>query len=312
MTRREWRYLVVGLAAALVIVVGALVGLLLARGDDGTAGGPTPSATATLAATASVTASPIIPPSGCCTAAPSPSSTPSEAPTASPGPSATPGVPIARAILRGLGVDDPAGPQARQRVIVFAGDGPGDVTVQLLKTNGSKVHYCLQPGTLAKPLGSPACLENTRGTLTGHSRARGTFTWTAFLIGGAAGGTPAADLLITWNTRAPRLEIVDLRLQGVGAEPYNGLEIQLGKRTGAGEVDLQASWSDPVGGDVHAYRLQAVDVDTAAVLASQTGSSDHAQLVEPVAARQGVILTLRDPDPEVATEVLARLTLSWP
>ena len=159
----------------------------------------------------------------------------------------------------GLGVDDPASPQARPRVVVFISDGGGDVTVKLQNATGGKVKFCLYPGTLAKPLGDPACLKSTGSTLTGHAKSKKPFTWTVTLIGAKAGTTPMTDLRIDWPASQPRLEIVDLRLQGKGSKPYNGVVVDLGSRPGAGTLNVAATWSDPVGGDSHPYKATITD-----------------------------------------------------
>lgn len=312
MTERTWRNLAVAMLVVLVLLVGAVTAMWLGGPGDGD--GATPTATAP-GGSATATSEPTSGPSG---SVPSPSPCCSEVPSASPsgsgspGPSASPAVPVASVVLRGLGLDDPAGPQARQRVIVLASDGPGDMTVKLLSATGGKVAFCLVPGTLAKPLGEPACLKSGTGTLTGHSRTAKSFTWTITLIGAADGTTPAADLRITWRSNAPRLEIIDFRLQGVGSEPFNGVNMELGARPAAGRLTLAASWSDPVGGDTHPFEATIVDAATGLTLDAAAGDGPAVELIADLGAQQRTTVTLRDPEPLVATEVIGHLTLTWP
>lgn len=310
MTERAWRNLAIGMTLVLVLLVGAVAGILLSRPSGGAEATPTATAPAA-SATASATVEPstsIPSPSPCCSAPPT--ATPGG--SASPSPSPTPAVPVASVVFRGLGLDDPAGPQARQRVILFAGYGPGDLTVKLLKATGGKVAYCLHTGTPDRPLGGSACLRNTSGTLTGHSKAKKSLSWTVTLIGSAAGTTPAADLRITWNAVAPRIEILDFRLQGVGAEPFNGVTMELGPRPAAGRLTLEASWSDPVGGDTHPFEATIADAATGGTLDAAIGEDRAVELTADLVAQQGTTVSLVDPEPLVATEVIARLTLTWP
>ena len=99
------------------------------------------------------------------------------------------------------------------------------MSVKLQNATDGKVKFCLYPGTLAKPLGDPACLKSAGSTLTGHAKSKKPFTWTVTLIGAKAGTTPMTDLRIDWRASQPRLEIIDLRLQGKGSKPYNGVVV---------------------------------------------------------------------------------------
>lgn len=305
MTTAQWRTLTLVLAVIFLAVVALLVVILLGRiGDDGGTGStstPTPTATAS--------ASPS--PTGPASASPEASASIEPSPSASASP-ATGGVPPARAVIRDLGIDVPGDPQARPRIFVFRSDGGGDVTVRLLSVSSGRARFCLYPGTLAAPLGEPACLRTTGSTLTGHSKGKKPFTWTVTLIGTKAGVKPMADLRIDWPATDPSLEIVDFRLQGQGAEPYNGVFVQLAGRPEAGQVTLAASWSDPVGGDSHPYKATIEDRDTRAILDSAEGDGTNVALGANLVAKQRTMVELRNPGPMVATEVLATLTLTWP
>jgi hypothetical protein len=210
-------------------------------------------------------------------------------------------------VIRDLGVDDPDRPEARPRVIVFTSEGGGDVTVKLQKATGGKVKVCIYPGTLAKPLGDPACLRNTGGTLTGHAKGKKPFTWTVTLIGTKAGTTPMADLRIDWPTTAPRLEIFDVRLQGTGAEPYNGVRVDLAGRPAAGPLVVASRWTGE-----HPFEAAITDRDTGADLRSADGDAAGVELEADLEAKQRPAFSLSNPGSAVATEVLAALTLTWP
>ena len=308
MTTAQWRTVTLVLGVAFLVLVGILLVLVLSRsGDDGL--GSTPTATASASASSSASGGTGSPEASL---EASPSGSDGGSPSASAGPAATGTVPSARAIIRALGVDDPDRPQARPRIVVFVSEGGGDVTVKLQNATGGRVEFCLYPGTLAKPLGDPACLKSTGSTLTGHAKSKKPFTWTVTLIGAKAGTTPMTDLRIDWPVSQPRLEILDLRLQGKGSKPYNGVIVDLGSRQGAGTLQVAGTWSDPVGGDSHPYKLTITDRDTGATLESAEGDSTNVGLSTDLAAKQRAEVSLTNPGPMVATEVLAALSLTWP
>jgi hypothetical protein len=308
MTTAQWRTVTLVLGGIFLVLVAILVVLVLSRsGDRGVGSTSTPSATASASSSAGGgTGSP----EASLEASASPAV--GGSPSASTSPAATGTATPARAIIKGLGVDDPDSPQARPRIVVFTSDGGGDVTVRLQNATGGRVEFCLYPGTLAKPIGDPACLKSTGSTLTGHAKSKKPFTWTVTLIGAKAGTTPMTDLRIDWPASQPRLEIVDLRLQGKGSKPYNGVVVDLGTRPGAGTLHVAATWSDPVGGDSHPYKAVITDRDTGATLESAEGDSTDVELSTDLAPKQRAAVSLTDPGPMVATEVLAALTLTWP
>jgi hypothetical protein len=240
---------------------------------------------------------------------PSPSASASAGASPSAGP--TGAVPPARATIRDLGVDDPDSPSATPRIIVFSSDGGGDVTVKLQNAVGGKVEFCLYPGTLAKPVGDPACLKTTGSTLTGHSKGKKPFTWTVTLVGAKGGNTPSVDLRIDWPAIDPRLEITDFRLQGNAAKLYNGVVVDLAGRPTAGPLTFAASWSD-IAGDEHAFRATITDRETGATLDSAEGEGSNVALGANLAARQRTAVKLLSPEPSGETDVLATLTLTWP
>ena len=305
MTTAQWRTLTYVLAVIFLVLVALLVVVILGRtGDDGlgSATTPTPRVTA---------ATPSDPGSG--QGSPEPTSEPTASASAAgssspvPSPSGTGAVPGARAIIRDLGVDDPDDPQARPRVVVFTSDGGGDVTVKLQKASGGKVKVCLYPGTLAKPLGDPACLRNAGGTLTGHAKGKKPFTWTVTLVGTRSGTSPMVDLRIDWPATAPRLEIVDLRLQGKGSEPYNGVSVDLAGRPAAGSLVVSARWTGE-----YPFEATITDRDTGATLGSADGDAAGVDLEAGLKADQRPAVSLSNPGSTVATQVLATLTLTWP
>ncbi|HEY8198639.1 MAG TPA: hypothetical protein VIF44_02625 [Candidatus Limnocylindrales bacterium] len=308
MTTAQWRTVTLVLGGIFLVLVAILVVLVLSRsGDRGVGSTSTPSATASASSSAGGgTGSP----EASLEASASPAV--GGSPSASTSPAATGTATPARAIIKGLGVDDPGSPQARPRIVVFTSDGGGDVTVRLQNATGGRVEFCLYPGTLAKPIGDPACLKSTGSTLTGHAKSKKPFTWTVTLIGAKAGTTPMTDLRIDWPASQPRLEIVDLRLQGKGSKPYNGVVVDLGTRPGAGTLHVAATWSDPVGGDSHPYKAVITDRDTGATLESAEGDSTGAELSTDLKAKQRAEVSLTNPGPIVATEVLAALSLTWP
>jgi hypothetical protein len=308
MTTAQWRTVTLVLGGIFLVLVAILVVLVLSRsGDRGVGSTSTPSATASASSSAGGgTGSP----EASLEASASPAV--GGSPSASTSPAATGTATPARAIIKGLGVDDPDSPQARPRIVVFTSDGGGDVTVRLQNATGGRVEFCLYPGTLAKPIGDPACLKSTGSTLTGHAKSKKPFTWTVTLIGAKAGTTPMTDLRIDWPASQPRLEIVDLRLQGKGSKPYNGVVVDLGTRPGAGTLHVAATWSDPVGGDSHPYKAVITDRDTGATLESAEGDSTGAELSTDLKAKQRAEVWLTNPGPIVATEVLAALSLTWP
>jgi hypothetical protein len=305
MTTAQWRTVALVLAVAFLVLVAILFVVILSRSGDGGVG-----STSTPTATASASSSPSVEAGSPSASVASPSA--GGSPAASSSPAATGAVPGARAIIKGLGVDDPDRPQARPRIVVFTSDGGGDVTVRLQNATGGRVEFCLYPGTLAKPLGDPACLKSTGSTLTGHSKGKKPFTWTVTLIGAKAGTTPMTDLRIDWPATQPQFEILDLRLQGKGSKPYNGVTVDLGSRPGAGTLHVTATWSDPVGGDSHQYKATITDRATGATLESAEGDSTGVEISTDLAAKQRAVVSLTDPGPLVATEVLAALTLTWP
>ena len=198
-------------------------------------------------------------------------------------------------------------PRRGHASIVFTSEGGGDVTVKLQKATGGKVKVCIYPGTLAKPLGDPACLRNAGGTLTGHAKGKKPFTWTVTLVATKAGTSPMADLRIDWPATAPRLEIVDFRLQGKGSAPYNGVRVDLAGRPTAGSIVADAKWSGE-----HPFEATITDRDTGATLRSADGDAAGVELEAALEAEQRPAVSLSNPGSTVATEVLASLTLTWP
>jgi hypothetical protein len=216
-------------------------------------------------------------------------------------------VPSARAIITGLGVDDPDSPQARPRIVVFVSDGGGDVTVKLQNATGGRVEFCLYPGTLAKPLGDPACLKSTGSTLTGHAKSKKPFTWTVTLIGAKAGTTPMTDLRIIGPPAAARSSSASR----ARAPAVQRRRRRSGQQTGAARprhrhVERPGGWRS------HPYKATITDRDTGATLESAEGDSTDVELSTDLAPKQRAEVSLTDPGPMVATEVLAALTLTWP
>ncbi|HEY8168894.1 MAG TPA: hypothetical protein VIF84_09275 [Candidatus Limnocylindrales bacterium] len=305
MTTTQWRTLTYVLAVIFLLLVAIVLAIILSR----TGGGQEPDATVAVATAtasassgsdASASASPLATPSG----GPSPSGLVS--------PTASGAVPPARAIMRGLGVDDPDRPEATPRVIVFTSEGGGDVTARLLAASGGRVELCIYPGTLAKPLGDRACLRSTGGTLTGHAQGKKPFTWTVTLAGVRGGTTPAADVRIDWPTTAPRLELVDVRLQGTGVEPYDSVHVDLGPRPSAGTFHVAADWSPQDGVADEAYRATITDRDTERILEQAEGTGSAAELSTDLAAGQRAAFDLTLTEPLIVGSVLADLVLTWP
>ena len=306
MTAAQWRTVTLVLAVVFLVLVALLVVVVLGRSG----GGGSADATATPSTSASAgpsAASESTPPS----VTPEASASAAASPSASSSPS-TAEVPAARAVIRDLGIDDPDSPQAKTRVIVFASVGKGDVTAKLQASSGGKVELCLIPGTLAKPLGDPACLKNAGGTLTGHAKGKKPFTWTVTLAGVKDGTTPTADLRIDWPATVPKLEMKNVRLQGTGAEPYDRVTIDLGGRPLAGEVTFVADWNSPAGANEQPYKATITDRDTGAVLDEASGTGTTVNLSADIAARQRTQVELLNTEPLVAVEVLASLVLTWP
>jgi hypothetical protein len=304
-TTAQWRTLTYVLAVIFLLLLALVVVLVLSRTNPGTGSTPTPSGLAGASATPIGTGGPS--PTQSATASVAASASAEASPSASPAASPAADVPAARAVIRGLGVDDPDSPQAVPRVIVFTSEGGDDVAVKLQEATGGKVELCLYPGTLADPLGDPACLKTTGSTLTGRSKGKKPFTWTVTVAGVKKGNTPAVDLRLDWAAHAPRLQMDDIRLQGTGAEPYDGVAVELAPRASAGSVALAGSWGDEL-----PFRARIVDRETDTTLAEDSGDAAGVELSADLEARQRSEVRLAITAPLVATPVLADLVLTWP
>ena len=305
MTTARWRTLTYVLGVVFLVLLALMVFLVFSR----TGGGPEPDATVAVA-TATASSSP----GSDASASASPLATPSSgaSPSGLPSPTASGAVPPARAIVRDLGIDDPDRPEATPRVMVFTSEGGGDVTARLLAASGGRVELCIYPGTLAKPLGDRACLRSTGGTLTGHAQGKKPFTWTVTLTGVRDGTTPAADVRIDWPTMAPRLELIDVRLQGTGVEPYDSVHVDLGPRPSAGTFHVAADWNPPDGVVDEAFRATITDRDTERILEQVEGTGSSAELSTDLAAGQRAAIDLTLTEPLIVGSVLADLVLTWP
>jgi hypothetical protein len=157
------------LAVVFLLVVALLVVIILSRsGNDGGTGStatPTPTAAASASSSPSSGGSP--------SAEPSASASIEASPSAAASPTGTGAVPTARAVIRELGVDDRASPQAKPRVLVFGSEGGGDVAVKLQAATGGSlcVHRSRLPPDFAAVL-TKLCEPDTRVQLFVCSQGR--------------------------------------------------------------------------------------------------------------------------------------------
>lgn len=247
MSERNLRTVVAALVVLLVLVVGATVVVLSGRNGQPSAS-PSPSSAAGPSASA---ASPSPSASVAASASTAPSPAISSAPSSSVGASFTPPpVPLATVTFIGLKLDPTSATGSLPRIITFASDGAGTVSVKVATASGTtpaKTHMCLKVGT--KVVG---CNDITSGTFTGKTN-QAHANWTVTLEGTAA-AAPDVNLTLTYQTLVPTLKIENARFDGTAFPDTNGIQVRLTART-TGQLHLVADW----GGHPFLYEVDLFD-----------------------------------------------------
>ncbi|MFI5225467.1 MAG: hypothetical protein ACHQ3P_02200 [Candidatus Limnocylindrales bacterium] len=234
-----------------------------------------------------------------------PSALPSPTPTAAstPGPSASGSAVRATTVMfRSLKLDARTVAGSEPRLISFATDGPGTVTVKLASvTTGQTTHMCLRLGS--KDL---ICTDKATSTVMGITK-QAHAAWRVSLEGNGT-DTPTVDLTITFNTIAPKVTVTHARFDGTAAGDYNGIVVAFTPRA-AGNATLQASW----GGHPFLYEVDLFNETTAqgnTTLANQgpaTGTTNSF----PVTAGEQWRLVLQNTEAGFGpTDMTA--TITWP
>jgi hypothetical protein len=142
-------------------------------------------------------------------------------------------VPVAQATLYTIGLDDPARPGAKDRVITFTSQGTASVIVKVTGVTSGKAKLCLQYESA-----DPKCISIKTGTVTGTTK-RATTNWTVRLSGSTNGTAASANLIIQFASRAPTLALADFRLAGPGSP--NGIIMRFTARA-VGAATFAAAW----------------------------------------------------------------------
>lgn len=322
MNTRDWQRLSQVLALLLVVILGAAAIVVFLRPGSPSetptpsniavgspSGSPeeTPSPSASPSPTVKPTRTPkpskspraTASPTGLETLGPSPSGEPPESlpPNATPTPRPTPS-PKARTItLVGVGFDSSAATTPTKRQIGFDTDGPGDVSVKLIKDNGGTVHFCLQ-----RVGGSATCIDADHGTLNGTTSASGKTSW---VVTGLATGavTPIASVRVSFSAQHPNVSVSGFRFQGTENTGFNGIEADIDQ--GAGPVKVRGTLTSP-----HPWQVKLIDSGTLAVIGNQTGTGTSLSLQADTTPRD-LHLSVKGTELFTDQEVFLDATVRW-
>jgi hypothetical protein len=330
MTPQTQRIVVAVVAVVLVVALGIVLAALLGQPPE-TSPTPTPFAVASPSPSplASPTASPAPSPSP--TASPAPSPSPLASPTASPAPSptpaaqpsptpdpgqspaatpvapATPAVALREARLIRLGLDSRAAPEASERFVTFAVDGPGPIEVALPDVSAGRVRVCLWEGTRLQ-VGEQQCQDLRAGGSLRREAPPGRSTWTVSLIGAGAQSSPSVTLQVRHPSLAPTLSLERFRFTAL--EDYDGFIAELGV-TSAGTLAIDGAIDDGQGGS-YAYRLVIAEVGSATTLVEQEASGGPFSAEAPVDGPRSYRVSVENRQASVEEEVFVNATISWP
>ena len=230
--RRSWDSLGWAVAGILMIVVavltGALLVLLLGRGDGGATASISPTTSLPAAATASAGREPTPPDLGASPMASGP-------PPTSVRPEPTPVTQLTRLRLLAIGLEDPASPGAVDRVIAFTSGVAGEARIEAAGISVGEVEVCVQPGGR-----EPSCQAGEEVVFDAIPVASG---WEVVLRGATEGVAATVDLDVRFPANAATVELTGFRLSGVSGGA-NGLTLVLAA-LGAGPLGFEATWPTP-------------------------------------------------------------------
>jgi hypothetical protein len=313
MSSRDWQRLSQVLALLLVVLVGSAAIVAFLRSG-------TPAATPPASLVAITSPTPSDPPTGPTvgpsktprpskTPKPSPSSTPTPRPTPTPGPSETvapsPSEPVgstpvavpARTIhFVGVGFDSTAATTPKARQIGFDTDGPGTVTVKLVRATATDLHFCLM-----RIGGSQTCQDGDHAVLNGTTSAAGKTSWVVSGIG-TSGASPIADVVINFGALHPNVTVNDFRFQGTENSGFNGVEADL--NNGPGTIKVRGTITSS-----HPWRVRLVDGDFNQ-LANQQGSATAISFQQDTTAND-LHLTIAGTELLTEEEVFLDATIRW-
>jgi hypothetical protein len=325
MSDTTWRVVVGVLAVALVAVGGILIAVLIGQG------GPTPTASPSVAVSISPspsvslspsptlspppTASPtVIPTTGEPTTPPPATPTQTPPPTAAPtaAPTLAPGGPVRQIQIIGLGLDAEDVPEgAVERLISFQVDGPAQIVVRVSDVTAGRARTCLWLGTALNKQ-DEECRGLRNGQLERTITEPGQTTWSVSLIGRGAQISPSANVALSFNAQAAAIIFDGFRFQGTGAENYNGITAEF-PVLAAGEAHIIFEIDDGEDGQ-YAYSLviERLGPDGGVVHESGGLPVDNDEAAQSVSAGRSYRLTLSNSEEFVDQQVFVRGTLSWP
>lgn len=264
---------------------------------------PSPSPSPSPPARPSPTASPASSP----TADVQPSPPPGGSPTATqPGP-ATPAVPMQQARLLRLGLDSRAAPEASERFVTFAVDGPGTIEAALPEVSAGRVRLCSWQGTRVQAV-ERQCQDLRAGGSVQREAPADRSTWTVSLIGAGAQSSPSVTLQLRYPSLEPSLILERFRFTPL--EDYDGFAAELAV-TGAGTLTAEGSIDDGQGGS-YSYRLLIEEVGGTTPLVEQEGSGGPFSAETPVDGPRSYRVSVENREATIDEEVFLNATVSWP
>jgi hypothetical protein len=166
-----------------------------------------------------------------------PGSTPqaSRPPRTTDAPEPTEAVPVTRLRLFAIGLEDPASPDAVDRVIAFTSDSGQQIRIEVTAVSVGDVELCTQDEA-----SDGECLTGSDVALDMMPMAR---DWQFVLRGATEGVAATVDLDIRFPATAPVVGLRGFRLSGVTGGA-NGLTAEFNGRAG-GPIRFEATWPTP-------------------------------------------------------------------
>ena len=238
--------------------------------------------------------------------APSESATPSDSaspsPSTSPSPSPSP-APKATVTVTQLKLDAAADAGGADRVISWAANGTGAVTVQLTttSTDGATSKMCLTGA--GKALG---CRSGASGKLS--ATTSGTNTKFSLTVRGVASGTPIVSVKIVYPAIHGSITITNARFDGTSNPDYNGIQVVVQPRVN-GNVKIVADW----GGHPLKYEIDLIEQGGGAGLQTlpNQGPATNVTTSLPVTKPNGWMVVLQNIEVGFGVTPLTA-TISWP
>lgn len=170
--------------------------------------------------------------------------TPTTAPTATPTAASTaaPTAPIALITFNEMMLDALADPLSQARTFTFKSDGPGPVSVAVVKNKkaSDSTRLCVAVDGGAATCQSGGLPSFATQATTAHS------AWTVQVISAGNATAPVVDIAFSWPTNSPKISLIHGRLQGSTSPgvpvELNGFNVTF-RPGGAGNLTVSSKWT---------------------------------------------------------------------